>query len=138
MSDERSDERKEREHYLEGELEEERREENELEKTLEEVRRREQRTEEELEREKHRPHPFVLVFIINGEDFPTTCSPEEILRKTVERALAESGNSGRREVSEWEVRNEEGVLLEMAREVEKLGLQEGARLFLSLKVAAGG
>ena len=136
-SDDRDD-RKEREDYLKEELIEERREEKELEKTLDELHKREERTERELEREKHHSHPFFLVFIINGEDFSIACSPKEILRLAVEKALAESGNTGRREISEWEVRNEDGVLLEMAREIEKLGLHEGARLFLSLKVAAGG
>jgi hypothetical protein len=61
-----------------------------------------------------------------------------LLRVAVEKALAESGNTGRRDPSEWEVRDSAGVLLEMAREIKALGLDDGARLFLSLKVGAGG
>ncbi|WP_263379543.1 DUF2604 domain-containing protein [Granulicella paludicola] len=130
----------ENERYLKEELNEEHREEERLEEALEELHKREERTEKELERERehHRKHEFFLVFIINGEDFRVACSPKELLRVAVEKALHESGNTGRRDVAEWEVRNEDGVLLEMGREIEKLELQDNARLFLSLKVGAGG
>lgn len=133
-------ERNERKEYLTEELREERSEEAQLESALEEVREREKRTEEELRHEeKHRPsRNFYLIFIINGESFEVACSPAELLKLAVETALRESGNTGRREISEWEVRNEDGVLLEMGREIEKLDLKRGAQLFLSLKVAAGG
>jgi hypothetical protein len=133
-------EENEREKYLKTELKEERSEEAQLKRVLEELREREEKTEEEIRREeKHHPsHEFSLIFIINGESFEVTCSPAELLRRAVEKALHESGNTGRREISEWEVRNEEGVLLEMGREIKKLGLKKGEQLFLSLKVAAGG
>lgn len=128
------------ERHLEEELKEEHEEEKRLEEALEELHKREERTENELESERkdHHKHTFFLIFIINGEDFRVACSREELLRLAVEKALQESGNTGRRDVSEWEVRNEDGVLLEMGREIEKLGLIDEARLFLSLKVGAGG
>ena len=133
-------EENEREEYLREELREERSEEAQLERTLEDLRERERNTEEELRREeKHHPsRAYYLIFIINGESFEVTCSRTELLKLAVEKALQESGNTGRREISEWEVRNEDGVLLEMGREIEKLDLKKGAQLFLSLKVAAGG
>lgn len=52
-------------------------------------------------------------------------------------SLSESGNSGR-PLSEWEVRDSAGALLDMTRTVKELGLTNGARLFLSLRVGAGG
>jgi uncharacterized protein DUF2604 len=78
-----------------------------------------------------------LVFIINGMDYSILSAVEAPLNMAVERALVESRNTGRPS-GEWEVRNSGGVLLETARTIEDLGLKNGARLFLSLRVGAGG
>lgn len=59
------------------------------------------------------------------------------LMEAVQRALAESDNTGR-PPDEWEVRDASGVLLENNRTPKELGLLEGTRLFLSLRVGAGG
>ena len=83
-------------------------------------------------------HKITLIFIINGEDFPVETNVEAPLLVAVERALVESGNTGRRDPREWEVRDSSGVLLEVDRTVKELGLKDRARLFLSLKVGAGG
>jgi hypothetical protein len=82
-------------------------------------------------------HRVGLVFIINGMDYPIDVSVEAPLVTAVERALVESRNTGR-PPSEWEVRNTSGVLLETGRTIEDLGLKNGTRLFLSLRVGAGG
>jgi hypothetical protein len=128
------------EQRLEAELAHVHSEEEKIEKELEHVRQEEEKIEKELEEEHHHEpqKKFLLVFIINGEDFNVETNVEDLLRMAVERALIESGNTGRRETSEWEVRDSAGVLLEMAREIKALGLEYGARLFLSLKVGAGG
>lgn len=128
------------EHRLEEDLVREHVEEEELEHALEKVHEREERTEEELGKEHHkRPKAqFFLIFIINGEDFKIETHVDDLLKLAVEKALVESGNTGRRNSSEWEVRDSAGVLLEMAREIKGLSLEDGARLFLSLKVGAGG
>ena len=83
-------------------------------------------------------HKITLIFIINGQDFGVETDVEARLIIAVERALVESGNTGRRDPREWEVRDSAGVLLEVDRTVRELGLKNGARLFLSLKVGAGG
>jgi hypothetical protein len=83
-------------------------------------------------------HEITLIFIINGEDFRVETNVEARLIIAVERALVESGNTGRRDPREWEVRNSSGVLLEVDRTIQELGLKDGTRLFLSLKVGAGG
>ena len=82
-------------------------------------------------------HRATLVFIINGVDYPVHVNFEAPLAIAVERALVESHNTGR-PPDEWEVRNAAGVLLEKDRTIEDLGLKNGARLFLSLRVGAGG
>lgn len=78
-----------------------------------------------------------IIFIINGQDFPIEANVNAPLMEAVERALAESDNKGR-PPDEWEVRDASGVLLEKNRTLKDLGLHEGARLFLSLRVGAGG
>jgi hypothetical protein len=92
----------------------------------------------EHERHEHRGDHIELIFIINGEDFKVTTRPSDLLRSAVEKALLDSGNTGRRDPSEWEVRDSSGALLEMNREIKALRLHNDARLFLSLKVGAGG
>ncbi len=82
-------------------------------------------------------HKITLVFIINGQDTPIEANVETPLAVAVEHALKKSGNTGR-EAEEWEVRDVNGVLLEKGRKIKDLGLKNGARLFLSLRVGAGG
>lgn len=80
---------------------------------------------------------IALIFIINGQDFPIETEIHEPLIEAVKRALVVSGNTGRPS-DEWEVRDTSGVLLEKNRTPKDLGLHNGARLFLSLRVGAGG
>lgn len=80
---------------------------------------------------------ITLIFIINGVDFSLEANINAPLKEAVARALAESHNTGR-PPDEWEVRDANGVLLEMGRSLGDLGLKDGARLFLSLRVGAGG
>ena len=82
-------------------------------------------------------HKIELIFIINGEDFDVEAHLDEVLSAAVEKALHKSRNTGR-PADEWEVRNAEGVLLEQARTIAELGLKNRERLFLSLRVGAGG
>lgn len=82
-------------------------------------------------------HRVRLIFIINGQDFPVEVNIEAPLREAVQRVLTESGNTGR-PPDEWEVRDTSGILLEKNRSIKDLGLREGTRLFLSLRVGAGG
>ncbi len=78
-----------------------------------------------------------IIFIINGQDYPIDASLHAPLMEAVEQALAVSGNTGRAP-DEWEVRDASGVLLEKNRSPKDLGLNDGVRLFLSLRVGAGG
>ena len=82
-------------------------------------------------------HKIKLIFIINGESYSVETNVNAPLSSAVEKALSTSGNTGR-PLAEWEVRDSSGVLLDMNRKVKDLGLKDGARLFLSLRVGAGG
>ena len=91
----------------------------------------------EEEKKRKRDHEFFLVFIINGQDYLSRVDPRLPLLIAVQQVLKESGNTGR-PPEEWEVRDSAGVLLETSLTPEHLNLTDGARLFLSLKVGAGG
>jgi Protein of Unknown function (DUF2604) len=93
--------------------------------------------QDEDEHRRERGHAFILIFIINGQDYPTRVDPRLALSIAVHQVLKESGNTGR-PAEEWEVRDASGVLLETNRSPHDLGLHDRARLFLSLKVGAGG
>lgn len=80
---------------------------------------------------------IILVFIINGQETSIEANLNSPLKSAVERALAKSGNTGR-PADEWEVRNVGGVLLDKTLKIDELNLDDNARLFLSLRVGAGG
>lgn len=82
-------------------------------------------------------HKITLVFVINGQEVPEETNLNAPLHSSVHRALEASGNSGRG-VDQWEIRDANGVLLEPDRKVGQLNLSDRARLFVSLKVGAGG
>ena len=85
----------------------------------------------------HDDQKIQLVFIINGANFSVETSIDAPLKEAVARALAESGNTGR-PASEWQVRDSNGVLLDVERKIKDFGFTNGTRLFLSLAVGAGG
>ena len=83
---------------------------------------------------------ITLIFIVNGVDVLVEANINEPLKVARNQALKDSNNTGR-PVDEWEVHNDEGEALDPTKkieELEELGLVDGARLFLNLKVGAGG
>ena len=80
---------------------------------------------------------LTLIFIINGVDVRIEANLNQPLHVARNKALEESNNTGR-PMDEWEVHNEEGQALDPDIKVEELGLVDGSRLFLNLKVGAGG
>lgn len=81
---------------------------------------------------------ITIVFIINGEDVPVETNVHPPLKEAVSRALQQSGNTGRPDPAEWEVRDANGVLLDQNRRIEDFRFSSGVRLFLTLRVGAGG
>lgn len=80
---------------------------------------------------------ITLTFIINGVDVPIEANSNQPLTVARDKALKASNNTGR-PVDEWEVHNENGEALDPHKKVKDLGLADGDRLFLTLKVGAGG
>ncbi len=80
---------------------------------------------------------ITLIFIVNGVDVPVEANIHEPLKVARNKALTDSNNTGR-PMDEWEIHNDAGQALDPDKKIEDFGLADGARLFLNLKVGAGG
>lgn len=81
---------------------------------------------------------MILMFIVNGEDVPVEVNPNQPLHVARSKALAQSHNTGRPH-DEWEVRDITGSLIvDLSRPIESYGFGPDTRLFLTLRVGAGG
>ncbi len=80
---------------------------------------------------------ITLVFVINGEAQPVVLNPQQKLDSVRAEALRLSENLSR-EASEWVMRTVSGALLDPAKKVAELGLNDGDRVVLSLKTGSGG
>jgi Protein of Unknown function (DUF2604) len=80
---------------------------------------------------------LTLVFVINGQEVSEIVNVHAPLVTAVHKALTDTGNTGR-PFDEWETRDASGALVETNRKVSELQLANGTRLFVSLKVGAGG
>ena len=80
---------------------------------------------------------FSIVFIVNGVDVQVGVNLNEPIKTGRNRALALSNNTGR-PPEEWEIHDDAGQSLDPSKKVSQIGLKEGDRLFLNLKVGAGG
>ncbi len=80
---------------------------------------------------------ITIIFIVNGVDVQIEANVHEPLKAARNKSLAESNNTGRL-MDEWEIHNDAGQSLDPEKKIEELGILDGARLFLNLKVGAGG
>lgn len=80
---------------------------------------------------------ITLIFIVNGVDVQVDENTHEPLKVARDKALRESNNTGR-PLDEWEIHNDAGQALDPDKKIGDFGLVDGSRLFLNLKVGAGG
>lgn len=88
------------------------------------------------EHEKHKENIEVVV-VVSGQSERLKVNLHQTLEHLVHKALQKSGNQGQAP-SEWELRTEDGHLLEQSLTAAAAGLHDGATLFLSPKAGAGG
>lgn len=78
-----------------------------------------------------------LTFIVAGEDVDIDkVNLNQPLKVAVQKALKESGNTGR-SLSDWQVKFNDNKL-DITRKIEELDLKDGAKIFVSLKAGKGG
>jgi hypothetical protein len=78
-----------------------------------------------------------IIFIVNGVDDRVDGESDMMLGFLRDYALTETNNTGRPMV-EWEIHNTDGQNLDPNKTVAENGLVDGSRVFLNLKVGAGG
>ena len=88
------------------------------------------------EHDKHKENIEVVV-VVSGQSERLRLNVHQTLAHLVHEALQRSGNQGQAP-SEWELRTEDGRLLDQNLTAAAAGLQDGATLFLSPKAGAGG
>jgi hypothetical protein len=80
---------------------------------------------------------ITIVFIVNGEDVAVEANLNAPLQTARNKALELSHNTGR-PPEEWEIRDERGQMLDSAAKISSFEFTDGIRLFLTLRVGAGG
>jgi hypothetical protein len=78
-----------------------------------------------------------VTVVVSGQPERLKINAHQTLEHLVHEALQMSGNKGQAP-SEWELRTEEGALLDQNSTVAAARLHDGATLFLSPKAGAGG
>jgi Protein of Unknown function (DUF2604)/WXG100 protein secretion system (Wss), protein YukD len=78
-----------------------------------------------------------ITVVVSGQPERLKANEHQRLEHLVREALARSGNEGQ-PPSEWELRTEDGRLLDQEQTVGQAGIVNGQTLFLSPKAGAGG
>jgi len=78
-----------------------------------------------------------LVVVVSGVATPVRANVNQRLEHVVREALRESGNAGQ-PPEDWELRRENGELLDQSLRVGDAGLADGAVLTLQPRAGAGG
>lgn len=85
----------------------------------------------------HTQQNIEVVVVVSGQPEKLKVNVHQTLEHLVHEALQRSGNQGQAP-SDWELRTEDGRLLEQSATVAAAGIHDGVTLFLSPKAGAGG
>jgi len=78
-----------------------------------------------------------VTVVVSGQPERLKVNVHQTVEHLVQEALQKSGNQGQ-PPSEWELRTEDGSLLDQTATVAAAGIADGVTLFLSPKAGAGG
>ena len=82
-------------------------------------------------------HKIAITVVVSGKPVTVQANGEAKLGSIIPLALKESGNVGQ-PVENWELRDGNGQLLDLDREISDYGFKDGTTLFLNLKAGVGG
>ena len=78
-----------------------------------------------------------LTFIVNGKETNVEkVNLHQPLKVSVEKALEETGNTGR-ELSDWQIKLND-VELDITKKIEEFSIHSDAKIFISLRAGQGG
>ena len=80
---------------------------------------------------------FEITIVVNGKPEGLKVGLDEQIGEAVKAALEQSGNSGQ-PADQWELRDENGQILDTGKKIGESGIGPGAKLFLNLKAGVGG
>lgn len=80
---------------------------------------------------------IALQLIVNGQPTTVEANLNAPLHSVIGKALEQTGNVGQ-PPENWEVRDANGVELDLQRKIETFGFVPGVRLFLNLRAGVGG
>ena len=82
-------------------------------------------------------HNLDVVVVVSGQPQPVRINANQTLEHLVREALQRSGNHGQ-PPADWELRTENGTLLDQQLRAVEAGLVDGTTLFLNPRAGAGG
>lgn len=85
----------------------------------------------------HNQQNIEVIVVVSGQPERIKTNVHQTLDHVVHEALQKSGNRGQSS-SDWELRTEDGRLLDQGLTVAAAAIHDGATLFLSPKAGAGG
>lgn len=80
---------------------------------------------------------ITLLVIVSGTPTKVEANSKQKLQVVAEKALEQTGNTGR-PLSDWAIKTREGAVLDMKNTVESYGLQDNSQLVMSLEAGVGG
>ena len=83
------------------------------------------------------PKKIDITVVVNGQPTVVGANEDDPLQAIIPDALKQTGNSGQ-PPENWELRDTEGNLLDLNKEIGEYGFPEKVRLFLNLKAGVGG
>ena len=78
-----------------------------------------------------------VIVVVSGRPQPVRVNVHQTVEHLVQEALRESGNVGQ-PMSEWELRSEGGMVLDLGQRIADAGITDGSTVFLSPRAGAGG
>lgn len=78
-----------------------------------------------------------LTIVVNGQPTSIDANLNAPMRTVIPQALSQTGNVGQ-PPENWELRDQNGTLLDVEAKVATFGFSDGTRLYLNLKAGIGG
>tara|TARA_B100000609_G_C16980564_1_gene313596 strand:- start:118 stop:411 length:294 start_codon:yes stop_codon:yes gene_type:complete len=90
----------------------------------------------QVQKGKGQENKIDLLIIVNGTPTTVEANVNAPLKTAVEKALSDTGNTGR-PITDWQLKWNDQVL-DLDKKIKEFEFPEGAELFLSLKAGVGG